>query len=251
MAKAGLSEAKAADPSRGGASTMLVERILAFIRAGDLQTGQRLPAEREMAQMFGLSRASVREALRALSVLGVLQARHGDGIYVSDLRAEDILKPLTFFMALQDRGEDDDDVAQLYHARQLIEGEIAYLAAGNVAEKQLDMLSSLIDQQRSMLKDPPRYRDIDTEFHAALAQIAGNPFLARMAQSLNVLGLEFRKQASETSSVLAGSVLQHRNIVEAMKSGDRDMARKAMVDHMKFVLRTTRAPNRKAQKGDA
>jgi len=232
---------EAAPPRRAGLTSMLVDRILAFIQAGDIKVGERLPPERELALVFGVSRPSVREAIRALTVLGVLQSRQGDGVYVSQLQADDLLQPLTFLLTLRDGAIRGEAVDQLYRARQLVEGEIAALAAAQRRSDDCDMLATLIELQKQVLKDPQRYREVDTRFHAKLAEMAGNPFLARIAHSMNILGLEFRKVASETSAVLAGSVLQHRVILEAVKAGDPELSRKAMVDHMKFVLVTTKS----------
>lgn len=228
-------------PRRAGLTSMLVDRILAFIQAGDIKVGQRLPPERDLALMFGVSRPSIREAIRALTVLGVLQTRQGDGVYVSQLQAEDLLQPLTFLLTLRDGAIRGQSVDQLYHARQLIEGEIAALAATARNDDDCDELARLIEVQKQVLKDPQRYREADTRFHAKLAEMANNPFLARVGHSMNILGLEFRKVASETSAVLLGAVLQHRNILEAVKAGEPELARKAMADHMKFVLITTKA----------
>ena len=233
--------AEAASPRRAGLTSMLVDRILAFVNAGDIKVGQRLPPERELALVFGVSRPSVREAIRALTVLGVLQSRQGDGVYVSQLRPENLLRPLTILLTLRDGAIKGEAVDQLYHARQLVEGEIAALAAARRSSADCDTLATLIELQKQVIKEPQRYREADTQFHAKLAEMADNPFLARIAQSMNILGLEFRKVASETSAVLAGSVLQHRNILEAVKAGDPELSRKAMADHMRFVLITTKS----------
>src|ERR1700761_1324815 len=105
--------------SQQPASDRVVSQVMGMVRAGSLKAGDRLPSERELAEMFQVSRPTVREALRALGALGVLKTRHGSGICVSPLQAADILGPLTFFLSLQ-----DVQVDRLYEARRLIEGEI-------------------------------------------------------------------------------------------------------------------------------
>src|SRR5580698_9365412 len=110
------------------ASDRVVSQLLAMVKTGSLKPGDRLPCERDLAEMFRVSRPTVREALRALAVLGVLKARQGSGIFVSALKATDILGPLSFFLTLQ-----DIQVDQLYEARRLIEGEISGLAARNAS----------------------------------------------------------------------------------------------------------------------
>jgi GntR family transcriptional regulator, transcriptional repressor for pyruvate dehydrogenase complex len=217
------------------ASNRVVSQVLGMVRAGSLKAGDRLPSERELAEMFQVSRPTVREALRALVALGVLKTRHGSGIFVSPLQAADILGPLTFFLSLQ-----DVQVDRLYEARRLIEGEIAGLAADRRTESQVIDLRELIAEQDRVVSDPYAYRSVDTRFHHKLAEIAGNPFLARAAESLNILGLEFRKVASETPAIITQSICDHRNVVECVAARDTGGARIGMQAHMMNVLRTTK-----------
>jgi len=219
---------------REGASERLVHRILGMVTAGSLRPGDRLPPERELAELFNVSRPTVREAVRALIVLGVLRTRHGDGITVSPLEAADLLGPLTFFLTLH-----EVEVERLYEARAVIEGEIAALAAGRSRAEDLTVLEALVEAQLGAVADPERYRRIDTAFHRRLAEVAGNPFLARAAESLNILGLEFRKIASETAEVIRLSIADHSAILAALRAADPRAARRAMEAHMRHVLETT------------
>lgn len=221
---------------RAGLTEMLVARILGLVTAGNLEAGDQLPSERKLAETFHVSRPTVREAIRALAVLGVLEIRHGGGVFVSPLSAADLLQPLTFFLTLR-----STEVDKLYEARELIEGDIAARAALNAAEADADALAALVAEQETATADPERYRDVDTGFHQRLADLAGNAFLARAALSLNILGLEFRKIASETPAVIARSIRDHRAIVRAVRGHDAEAARAAMVAHMRHVLVSTRA----------
>ena len=221
---------------KSGLTEMLVARILGLVAAGNLSAGDQLPAERKLAETFNVSRPTLREALRALSVLGVLEVRHGGGVFVSSLSAADLLQPLTFFLTLR-----STEVDKLYEARQLIEGDIAARASQRATAEDAARLDALIADQEAVTDDPERYRDVDTEFHRSLAELADNEFLARAAQSLNVLGLEFRKVASETPAVIGQSIKDHAAIVKAVRRRDADQARAAMVAHMRHVLKSTRA----------
>lgn len=227
---------------REGASERLVHRLLGMVKAGNLRPGERLPGERELAELFSVSRPTIREAVKALTVLGVLKSRHGGGIFVSPLEAADLLGPLSFFLSLR-----DVEVDRLYDARALIEGEIASLAALRATDADADALDALIAEQEQVLADPVAYREVDTRFHRLLADLAGNPFLSRAAESMNVLGLEFRKVASETAEVISGSVLDHKRIVAAMRQGDAEAARQAMRAHMQHVLTTTKRAERREE----
>lgn len=216
-------------------SDRVVAQILSLVKAGNLKAGDRLPSERELADSFKVSRPTIREALKALTVLGVLKTKHGSGIFVSPLEASDILGPLTFFLTLK-----DVQVDRLYEARRLIEGEIASLAATRCELNDALELRQYISEQNQVVHDPRSFRVSDTRFHAKLAAKSGNSFLARAAESLNVLGLEFRKIASETPNVISSSIRDHQSIVAAIESRDAEGARIAMQGHMMNVLRSTK-----------
>lgn len=220
---------------REGASEKVVHRILALVKVGELKPGDRLPAERELAEMFQVSRPTIREAVRALSVLGVVKTRHGGGIFMSAMEAADLLGPLSFFLSLQSM-----EVDRLYQARAVIEGEIAALAADVCEASDIAALEKLIAEQTASKRAPAEYRVHDAAFHTKLAEMAGNVFLARAASSMNVLGMEFRTIASESETVIGGSIDDHRRIVASLAKRDREGARRAMQDHMKAVLRTTK-----------
>jgi GntR family transcriptional repressor for pyruvate dehydrogenase complex len=221
---------------RAGLTEMLVARILGLVTAGNLEAGDQLPSERKLAETFNVSRPTLREAIRALAVLGVLEIRHGGGIFVSKLGAAELLQPLTFFLTLR-----STEVEKLYDARQLIEGDIAARAARAAGPDDVAALDKLIAEQEAVTASPEAYRDVDTAFHQRLAALADNEFLARAAQSLNILGLEFRKIASETPSVIRQSIADHRAIVAALEGHDAEGARVAMAAHMLHVLNSTRA----------
>lgn len=230
--------------AREGASERLVHRLLGMVKAGNLKPGDRLPGERELAELFDVSRPTIREAVKALIVLGVLKSKHGGGIFVTPLQAEDLLGPVAFFLSLH-----NVEIERLYEARALIEGEIAALAASRATEVETAQLTELIRRQEEVVADPVAYREVDTSFHRLLAELSGNEFLARAAESMNVLGLEFRKIASETAEVISGSVRDHKRIVEALRKRDGEGARAAMRDHMHHVLRTTSWPERQKEAG--
>lgn len=221
---------------RSGLTEMLVARLLGLVTTGNLKPGDQLPPERKLAETFDVSRPTLREALRALAVLGVIEVRHGGGVFVSQLEASDLLAPLTFFLTLR-----ASEVEKLYEARRLIEGEIAALAATRGDEAAFDELDALIAAQEEAKLEPARYRDVDAAFHLRLGDLSGNEFLSRAAQSLNVLGQEFRKTASETANVISTSIADHRIIVAAIRRRDAAAARQAMITHMDHVLQSTEA----------
>lgn len=221
---------------KAGISDVMVEQILSYVKAGQLKPGDKLPSERELAERFAVSRPTVREALRALSVLGVIDIRHGGGAYVGSLDADALLGPLNFFLSLT-----DVSMARLYEARRLIEGEICALAATVCTPEDIEDLEALIAEQDSVQAYAQEYLELDSRFHARLGHLSGNSFLARASQSLNVLGIEFRTRAAKTRDTPRRSILDHRSIVEALRRKDAEGARKAMAAHMEQVFRSTTA----------
>lgn len=221
--------------SRASMAEQVVFKLLAHIRSGELKAGDRLPPERELAETIGVSRPTLREALRALIVLGAIRSRQGEGMYVSELKAEDLLGPLQFFLTLEGCSIDN-----LYDARALIEGGLARRAAEKIAPAQIAELRRLIALQTAAVDTPPVYRRHDVAFHKLISDVADNAFLARIAASLNVIGMEFREMASETPSVIRQSLEDHAAVVEAMERGDAAGVEAAMRGHMLHVLNSTR-----------
>jgi len=219
---------------RQPAAEQVARRILALVQSGSLRAGDQLPAERELAVMLQVSRPVVREALRGLSILGVVKARQGGGVFISSLDAHDLLAPLQFFITL-----DRCTVNALYDARILIEGGIAERAARRISEADIEKLRAIVASQHHITGDPIGFRVSDLEFHQTLIDAAGNPFLARVALSLNVLGMEFRRMASENPKVLRQSVIDHEDIVAALARRDAAGTAAAMERHMLNVQRST------------
>lgn len=215
-------------------SEQVVAQLLGMVRAGNLKADDRLPSERELAQSFGVSRPTIREAVRALAVLGVLKTKHGGGIFVSSLRADALLGPLQFFLSLEETSVD-----ALYDARELIEGGIAARAANATTAQDVVFLRDLVEQQRQAIGDPQAYRKLDISFHERIHALGANPFLSRAASSLNTLGLEFRTTASESRQVISQSLLDHAVIVDALAANDSAAAEQAMRQHMRNVLKST------------
>lgn len=219
---------------RRSVAEQVAHRILELVRTGSLGPGDQLPPERELAASLQVSRPSVREAIRGLTILGVVRTRQGGGVYITDLGAEELLGPLQFFISLE-----DVNLRELYDARMLIESEVARRAADNIAPAQLARLREILTAQQGTLDDPVRFRLSDTEFHEILWASAGNAFLRRIGKSLNVLGLEFRKTASETPGVLRQSFADHTTIVAALAAGDAEQASRCAARHMRNVYQTT------------
>lgn len=219
---------------RESVAEAVVRRILDLVKAGVLKAGDPLPPERDLALSLNVSRPSVREALRGLTVLGVVKTRQGGGAYISDLGPDSLLGPIQFYLALE-----DVNIRDLYDARSLIESDVARRAAVNIDEAALQELEALLAEQTETINDPIAFRRSDYAFHELIWIGSRNAFLKRIGESLNVLGLEFRKRASERPETLAQSLLDHRVLLDALKARDPEAAARAAEAHMHNVYQST------------
>lgn len=219
---------------RNSVAEQVAKRLLEMVRTKALKPGDQLPPERELATYMQVSRASLREALRGLQILGVLRMRQGGGIYVTALEATDLLGPLQFLITL-----DSQNLGSLYESRAMIDGSIARIAAERITPVQLASLHRLVEAQAKVLDDALAFRLADTEFHEIIAAASGNPFLVTISHSLYVLGMEYRRIAATTPGVLARSLEEHQAIVAALEAHDPDATEAAMLSHLLSVHQST------------
>jgi GntR family transcriptional repressor for pyruvate dehydrogenase complex len=211
----------------------VVTRILELIRTGSLRAGDRLPPERELIEIFGISRPSLREALRALSMLGVVQSLHGGGAYVSDLNARTLLAPLDFYLSLTKA-----NFADAFDSRRVIEIEIARRAAAKAAPADIEDLHDIIEAHETVQEDPVGFRILDTRFHERLSLVAGNAVLQRIAYGLYNLGLDFQnfdRRARNEPGLIAQSTADHAKIAAGITAHDPDRAAEAMSQHIRNI----------------
>lgn len=219
---------------RESVAEMVVRRILDMVKSGVLKAGDALPPERDLALSLDVSRPSVREAMRGLAVLGVVKSRQGGGAFISDLGPDALLGPLQFYLSLEQM-----NIRELYDARSLIESDVARRAAVNITEADLARLEALLTTQHDTIGDALAFRKSDFEFHEIIWIGSGNAFLKRIGESLNVIGLEFRKRASERPGLLEQSLRDHRRLLDALKARDPAAAAAAAEAHMQNVYQST------------
>jgi len=219
---------------RESVAEMVVRRILDMVKAGILKAGDALPPERDLAVSLNVSRPSVREAMRGLTVLGVVRTRQGGGAYITDLGPDALLGPIQFYLSLEQM-----NIRELYDARSLIESDVARRAAVNMTDADLARMEALLTAQHDTMLDPIAFRKSDYEFHEIIWIGSGNAFLKRIGESLNVLGLEFRKRASEAPGVLEQSLRDHRRLLDALQARDPEAAAQAAQLHMQNVYQST------------
>ena len=221
--------------TREAVPQQIVSRLLDLIQQRHLEPGDRLPAERELAATMGVSRSSLREALRALTVLGVCEMRHGTGTYVSSLEPDLLVRPLSFVLSLSDGGFD-----QLFEARKVVEPAIAALAARRIDDVTLDRLDALVTRADAVIENSEAFLIADVELHDVIREAAGNSILGRFMESIHALGLASRQATGARRGVRDQSVKDHRAIVAALRERDRDAAAAAMHRHLENVERAGR-----------
>ena len=207
----------------------IVEQIEGLLERGDIRPGDQLPPERQLADQFQVSRASVREALRTLELLGIVETRPGGGTFVRRTAPDDLARPLTSLMA---RGH---TVADVIEVRGLIEPALAALAAERITAAQLAELEEIFAEQERKVVDAEPWAEEDTRFHEAIGHAARNELLTTMLGVVWDVLRESREQWLQTNQRAHASLDAHRRILAALSAHDPDAARRAAADHIKAV----------------
>ncbi|MDQ0469603.1 FadR/GntR family transcriptional regulator [Labrys wisconsinensis] len=220
--------------SRKPAAERVASQLLELIRSGNIKPGEVFPTEGELAEALHVSRPVVREALRGLQILGVVESRQGGRCSVTDLEISRLLAPLQFVIGLNESNLD-----ALYQARLVNECGLIRLCAARVTEAELAQLRDLVAAGYRSASDPTAFRVVDQAFHHLLMRIGANPFMESVAKGLYELGMDYRRVASETAGVIERSAEEHAAIVEALARHDGDAAAEAMRVHLASINRTT------------
>lgn len=205
----------------------IADRIRQLILARTLPPGQPLPAERELAHRFGVSRGSVRDALRTLETLGLLEMRHGQGTFPRELSVDRLVTPLVSVLTYR-----RDLQTELMDVRRMFEPAVARVAATRVTDEDVAALQRVIEAQRRKLAAGQSAIVEDTAFHAALAQATHNLVAVRLMETLNDLLMESRKLTLQRRGRPQRSLQGHEAIVKALRRRDPDAAERAMHDHI-------------------
>lgn len=200
----------------------LQERILT-----DLAPGDTLPSERELVQMLGVSRSSVREAVHSLELIGLLQARQGIGTVVCDPDSESPLNPVADVL-LQKRKH----IGELLDVRKMIEPPVAASAARHISSEQIAEMENILDRQEEKLRRHEPAVEEDSAFHYAIAAAANNSVVLKLVDVLMDLLRETREHALQAEGRQKKSLDGHRRILAALKQGDATAAAAAMRRHL-------------------
>ncbi|MDD2421468.1 MAG: FadR/GntR family transcriptional regulator, partial [Heliobacteriaceae bacterium] len=192
-----------------------------------------LPSERELSGRLGVSRASVREALTALEVMGILDVRPGDGTFVRETNQSSIIEPLAWVLAVE-----RNSIAQLMEVRRILEVAAAGLAAVRATEFQLVNIAEVLQtmQEAAGQREPVAY---DLKFHFAIAKATQNSVLLRIMNTVaDIMHQNFREQRHRLYSspgVAVRVIQEHTAILTAIRERDVDRACQAMVEHLNNV----------------
>lgn len=205
-----------------------IDKIRERIVSGAWGPGDRLPRESELAAELGLSRNSLREAVRALSQLRVLEVRQGDGTYVSSLEPGLLLESTGFVSHLL-LGETE---LELYEVRRILEAAAAALAASRIDTGEKVELTESLERMRAA-NTVEELVEADVAFHAVVARAAGNPVLSSLLASLATRTMRARLWHGRTADdALDETREEHRRIYEAIMASDPELARAAATAHI-------------------
>jgi GntR family transcriptional repressor for pyruvate dehydrogenase complex len=191
-----------------------------MISSGELRPGQRLPREPDLAANLGLSRSSLREAVKALATVRVLEVRQGDGTYVSDLSAESLVETLSFIVEFQH----DSSVLELLEVRRILEPVAVARAATRISDEGLTELERVLEQVSA---DSPvaELVEADMQFHRLITWACGNSVLASLIQSLSGPTQRARLWRGMTQvGALERTLAEHRDIFDALRAHDPELA---------------------------
>jgi len=209
---------------------MLTRDLLNRIRTGSLSPGDRLPPERTLAANFGVSRSVLRESLRSLVAMNVVQVRPGSGAYVTALDMASLLEPLQLAMTLE-----PGTLRSLLQARLLVEPPIAALAAQTASAQDVDRLSDLLGESRRAVESPAAFLKIDMEFHNATARMTRNPILMSVAEAIGRLARHQREFTNPDPDMRRAAAADHEEIFATIAAHDSRGAQVAMYQHLEHV----------------
>jgi GntR family transcriptional regulator, transcriptional repressor for pyruvate dehydrogenase complex len=201
-----------------------------MITDGRLGPGARLPSERTLSEALGVSRPSVREAIRSLVAMHILEARHGSGTFVSSLSLDELLRPLQFAVTLADSG-----IRDLFDVRMLIEPGAAALAAERASDEELEEIARGAVESTAPELDEDQRGAADIDWHDLIVRCSHNGLLINVAQSISLLSVESRAITVRVPGVLDQAVHDHHRIADAIGARDRVAAQTAMHDHLEGV----------------
>lgn len=216
-------------------SGRISRQLIGDILRGEFAAGQEIPAEDQLAEEFGVSRPVVREAVKHLSVLGLVQSRQGRQTRVAPYESWNHFSP-EILAARREAGAVEDVLLELLELRRMIELEAAALAATRATPPDIEAMQDALTALDRSLDDPAKFTQGDIEFHDAILRATRNHLVPRLFDLMRPL-LEFGREISVSTRPQGPAVSQagHRAIFEAVRRGSPSEARKAMEEHLSWT----------------
>ncbi|MGI0084697.1 MAG: FadR/GntR family transcriptional regulator [Nitrososphaerales archaeon] len=217
---------------------LVVERLRMLLERRILKPGSKLPTESEMCKMIGVSRPSLRQAYKALNLLGVIRAVPGDGTYISESTSKVLSMPLTFLMLMKKISLDD-----VFEFRILLEVELARQAAIRSSDHEVEAMSNQLKAMEVSLTEElsEQYLEAEYELHNLIARAAHNALVFEIISIVSGLLWETRKELVSFVQDRSGDFNEHHRIYEAIRARDADLAGEAMRQHLMTALKLTRS----------
>jgi len=210
-------------------SDRVAKQLEDLVVKGVLETGQRLPAERELAEMFGVSRTVIREAIHNLAARGLLDVRSGNGTLVSGPTTDSVAQSLSLLLRYRAEGF---LVEHLHEVRRFLEVEIAARAAERATDEDVADLQDILCRMENATSDVESSANLDVEFHQSLAVATHNPLFIILLDSIGDLLLEIRYRSLEDPETTPKALYHHRNVLQQVQSRNPNQARLAMSAHV-------------------
>lgn len=226
---------KTIDPERTGTTTEeVIFQLREMIHRGELRPGDRLPPERDLAKLLGVSRPTLRDGIRSLAAVGVLQARRGAGTFVVKAEGSPALdsNPLRLMASLHGFTPDE-----MFEARISLEMAISGLAAERATGDQLASMSEEIAEMFASLDDPEQFLVHDMRFHQTVATASGNRILTSLMNMVATILFDVRRKTVKRAKDLKESAEMHRTIYRAIRKRNAEAASEAMRDHLMLAQR--------------
>lgn len=209
---------------------LIVENIISLIREKKLSPGDKLPSERELVEMMHVSRPSLREAVKALEVMNLVEVRHGSGVFIKRLEPEGIVTHLELAFTM-----DESLNHELYIARRTLETMTARLAAEHISEQELECIEKNMKAGEKAVDHPEKFLELDMELHRLILTASGNRILQIFARSIEDLSLIMRKKTNSSRIVRIRTIEDHYLIYQALKDHDAERTARAMESHLLHV----------------
>jgi GntR family transcriptional repressor for pyruvate dehydrogenase complex len=211
-------------------------RLLALIAERQLRPGDKLPPERELAAIMGVSRASLREALAGLAMVNVVEIRQGSGAYVTSLKPALLIEHFDFVFSL-----DDSTFSELLEARHMIEPGLASMAAFKATDDDLAAMEVCLERSGAAVDDADAFLAVDLDLHDLILAAARNQIITRFMAGLTRLGTASRKRTGALREVREKSHREHVAIVRAIVQRDHLAAAAAMESHIRNIQNSLEA----------